>query len=118
MKLCPAGNQMVFCGKQTAKNLRRQVKETLEWYEHTEFQKSLRETIRKVESFESEHEFYSWIGTYMDELDFYKIDCSYDRKNVERDFQSLFHYGCVESRYSNQYMWLQKFHAKLKRALS
>lgn len=117
-KLCPAGDYTIFCGKSTAKNLRRLVKETLPWYEHMEFQKSVREAIRQVEDFESEYQFFNWLNYYMTDLDFYTIDDRYDRQFLERDFETLFDSTSIETRRSDQYQWLERFHSKLKRALS
>jgi hypothetical protein len=117
-KLCPARDFTVFCGKSTARNLRKEVKETMAWYEHMEFQKSVREVIREVESMQSEEQFFNWQNRYMDEMDFWKIDCRYDRNSLESEFKELFGYHSLETRRSDQYQWLERFLPKLKKALA
>lgn len=117
MKLCPGGNSSVFSGRLTAKSLREQVKQILPWYEHMEFQKSVRAAIKQVEGFESHHEFIGWLGWYMDRLDFHLIEDRIDRQMMESEFKNSFGVWNIQSDYSNEYKWLERLLPKIKKHL-
>lgn len=87
-KLCPAGRWEVFDGKKPATRTRKEIKEFLQWYEHRDFQKHMREEIKKIEVMEDEYEFQSWAESFIDNLDFYLVD-RVDRELLKSDFEGM-----------------------------
>ena len=120
-KLC--NNSSVFCGKSTARNIRREMRSELSfelpWFKHMEFQKEMRAEVKKIESIDSDYEFVGFAQSLADNLPYYLIDCKYDRKEVESAIQSFFsepwHY--IGNTDSNHAVFLKKLFLKLKEAI-
>ena len=61
--------------KKTMANVRREIKEELKWYEHTEFQKDLREELKHFEGeIYDDRDFVEQISNFCHRLNFYLID--------------------------------------------
>lgn len=101
--------------KGTFKNVRKQIKELMPWYNHIEFQKDMREKLKEfqydVEQNPDERFFVYEFSGFMDSLDMYLIDDEYDRKVFKSLQDECWYY--LETKPGPEYDALYKFHAKL-----
>lgn len=95
----------------------------LPWYQHMAFQKDLRETLKNFQSQIEEHPsndlFVSLFHhSFINRLSFWYIEDSIDQKYVEKDFKGIcevWHF--IVEKEGPEYIWLTKFHSKLKTAI-
>lgn len=79
----------VFSGKNTAKNIRKYIRQELKydlpWYKHMEFQKSLRRWIKEIEEMETTDEFVHYAISIADscDLDFSEMSY-YEKKDIQQ----------------------------------
>ena len=120
------GNKMrVFNPVKTFSNVRKYIREDMgyPYYWEMEFQKDMRE---KLKEFQSEVE--DWGGKYtfvdrffpsfVERLNYSLIKNDFDRKQFENEINNItepWHF--IEEKQSDEYIWLCKFHKKLKKEL-
>jgi len=121
MKLGPSGDGPIDA-KRTIRNIRKYIREEmcLEWYEHMEFQKDMRECLNDFEReiYSPEQFVNNWHSFAEYTLNYYLIDDKYDRKEMESNFTGIcepWYFIVTEERREN--IWLDKFHKKLVRTL-
>ena len=118
-------NTEVFSGKNTATNIRRFIREDLNydlpWYEHMEFQKSLRGWIKSVETMETIDEF---IDAALNISKNYDLDYSCMNYNEEQELKQLLSdtIGCepwylAGTESSKEYNFIVGIFNKLKKQL-
>lgn len=119
-KLC--NDQYVFSGKNTAKSIRRHIKDNMSydmpWYKYTAAQKELREAIKELERCESQHDAIYQIEKFKDIL---VLGMS---SQEDKEFQEIMesHFNCepwhfLETEPSPSYKFLVKLHKELKKQL-
>jgi hypothetical protein len=123
-KLLGSRSCHTFDAKKTFANLRKHIREEmgLPFYEHVEFQKSMRETLndfqRQCEEYGQEFFVHSFDSNFVNRLNFYDIKDNWERKRIESDFKEIsevWHFTGTKP--SNQYQFLVKLHSKIKRVL-
>lgn len=117
-KLIDSNDRYSFDSKGTFKNVREYIRYEigLKWYEHTEFQKEMREILKSFqESCEDERMFVdNFFSSFVDRLDFYLIDGRYDRDRISNDFKNISeHWYFINKKESQKYIWLTKLHKQL-----
>ena len=105
----------------TFKALRKHIREDiLPWYKHMEFQKEMRREISEWQAHcgsgdEFVREFTSFIGR----LPYHLIKDRLERQDIESEFQGISEpWHLIEQEISDEYVWLMKFHDKLKKELT
>lgn len=114
--------------KKTFTNIRKSIKSDLDlpWYEHQEFQKSMREKINEFEKtcidINSVDWFISNIDYYMiKSMNFYLIENDFDARNIEKTFKGYFNcepWHLVVETESHEYKYLKKLHNEIKKFIN
>lgn len=114
----------VFSPKNTAKNIRRYIKEEMKfdlpWYRFMSAQKELREQIKQIESTSNEHEALSIIEGFHKNCFCFDLD----RNETEEFTETLeSHFNCepwhfLETEPSKEYLFLKNLHKKILKKLS
>lgn len=117
-KLIP-GSCYVFSGKQTARNVRKYIREEmygdLPWFKYMPAQKELREKIKEIEYMDSENEFVDFAFSLHNRLNCFGLDRNEERKFLDI-IESVFtcepwHFIGQET--SPTYRWLCDLHKKI-----
>lgn len=113
----------VFSGKQTAKNIRRHIREEmrgdLPWFKYMPAQKELREKIKYIEHIESEHEFVNYVTGLHNRLICFGLNSVEEREFLEI-IESAFScepWHFIGKETSGSYKWLCKLHGELVKRL-
>lgn len=124
-RLLGATSSNVFDAKNTITEVRRHIREELglPWYTHKEFQVDMRERLNSLqetcEDSGSENTFVDlFFSGFINRLDFYLIEGNYEQKRWKSLFESIdepWHF--IQTKESQQSIWLRKIHAKLKKEL-
>jgi len=121
MKLGPTDSGPID-SKRTIRNVRTHIREEmcLNWYEHMEFQKDMRERLKDFERkiYSQEHFVHEWDNFVKYSLDYYLIEDKYDRDSIEQEFNGIcepWHF--IETEEHRENIWLNKFHKKLVKEL-
>lgn len=96
----------------------------LNWYEHREFQKQLREKLNQFQVSCEEnpsHDFFvsTFWALFINTISYYGIYDEYERKRIEDDFKSIdepWHFIVEKS--SKEYLFLTSLHKKIKKAIN
>lgn len=116
-------DRYTFSGKATAKEIRRYIREDLNyelpWYEYMSAQKELRRYIKDVEYMRSAEEFIrhmEWLDPYSMSID---LEGYKEREFVDlvRDCLQSEPWNFIQEDYSNEYKYLTKVHKELKKNL-
>ena len=116
MKLC--GNQWVFDPKSTLKRVRREIRDTIHWYQYMGPQKELRESIKKVSGCTSADTFIVCCAEIVDNIKYW---ITYDDQEQEKDFHDTiipifetepWHMVCEKP--SQESLWLEELHGKIQ----
>lgn len=103
-----------FCKKNTFASLRKHISDLLPWYEHLDFQKSMREKIKIFQNdVNDSNSFLYGINKVLEGLDFFLIDNRIDREVLESEFKAIEAYDFIEHKYSSKYNYLMKIHNQL-----
>lgn len=118
-------NRNVFDAKKTFAVLRKFIKEELDlpWYKHQEFQKNLREVLN-----EFENEFLdgpsinyfvdNFYSMFINRLSYDLIGQGFEREFLEKEFRTISEpWEFSATKESDDYIWLKKFHTKLKKSI-
>ena len=124
-KLLGYRNESVIDIKTTFKNLRNYIVNEMDlpYYKHMAFQKDMREKIKNFQDIcdddGGKYRFVdSFHSNFVNSLNFYLIDDSFDRDWIRRGFEGIDeHWHFLEEKPSPSYFWLEKFHKKLKKEL-
>lgn len=121
-KIC--NNRFEFSAKQTAKEIRRYIREEmnyeLPWYEFKLSQKELRKQIRKIEKANSQYEALALIqdlpnSVYCPELSFKKND---EFSKIIKSMVDTEPWNFLQNDYSKDYIYLKKLHGKIRNYLN
>lgn len=122
MKLS-AGIEDDFDGKQSASNIRKHIREELNyelpWYKFISAQKEMREAINQLEDCGSQENFVHECTSLIDNLICYDLN-----HNEEREFKSIVEsvfndepWYFIAKKPSREYLWLKKIHSRLSKYL-
>lgn len=124
-KLMNSNSQWEMDTARTFKTIREHIKTELDlpFYKHMEFQKDMREKLREFQrdcENEGDNYFVSFFHScFVNRLDFYLIDDRHERKEVESNFKGFCEvWNFIEQRHNKEYLWLERFHGKLKATLT
>lgn len=113
-----------FCGKRTATNIRRFIREDMKyelpWYKFMSAQKELREKIREIEGMSDSNEFIHWCSALPDSLMCYDLDYS-EEKEFKNDIEGIFNsepWNFIGKKTTIEYNWLCELHEKLKERIN
>jgi len=113
-KLLGAKSEYRFCSKKTFRNLRQEIKERLNWYEHTEFQKDMRDQINDFQqSVDSSDAFVAMFSGFIEGLDYYLIDDRHQRSYVKEQLNIEECWYMIGETVTNEYKHLCKLHKQL-----
>lgn len=116
-KLC--NDSAVFDAKQSVKAIRKYIREELPYYEFRELQKEMREKIKELEECETENEFIYSCERLPDSIMAFGCDY-YQEKEFKEIIDPIFKcepWNFISKKPSQEYLWLTKFHKKLKKIL-
>lgn len=112
--------------KKTVSSIRKALKENFNneypWYVEKEFQANLRAELKDIEQegFANTDHYFSLINSFTNNLNYYLIEDSYDRKNIEETIKSIFsepwHYIVQDEH--REVVYLTKLHKKLVKELN
>lgn len=125
-KLLGSQSMQTFDAKRTFINVRKYIREEigLQWYQHMEFQKQMREELKSFqqscEEMDSDRYFVdSFFSSFVNRLDFYLISDRWERQTIEDSFNGISeHWYFIGTKESNQAVWLKQLHKKLKLKLN
>lgn len=108
--------------KKTFAAVRKYISEEIgfKWYEHLEFQKSMREDLRDFqrsceENPDNNYFVNLFFCQFVDRLPYFEIEGRHDREIIEKSFKGISeHWYFIEDKPNKEYLWLEKFHKKLK----
>lgn len=115
------------CLKRTMRTIKKFIKVDigLQWYEHMEFQKDMREKINEFIDEYSDEISPDYFGYKLEELvksfDYDLIERGYTRDSIERDFKNIWSgewWHFLEYTTPQENIWLEKLHGKLKKVIS
>ena len=117
-KLC--NNKFEFSAKQTAKEIRRYIREEmsyeLPWYKFRESQKELRKQIKKIEKSNSQYEALALIQDLPNSV--YSCELSFKENNefskILEDMVSCEPCNFLQNDYSHEYKYLENLHAQIR----
>ena len=121
-KLCV--NQFVFSGKQTAKEIRKYIREEMKydlpWYRFKDGQKELREKIKEIERSENQYEALSIIESLPNSLFCLDMDYKEEKEFIQiiKDMVSTEPWNFLQNDYSQEYRYLTKLHKQIKSFLN
>lgn len=112
--------------KRTFTALRKYIRKELglHWHMHMEFQKDLRQVLnnfqRQCEDLDDATHYFvdMFYYDFVNRLDYSLINNRFDRKEQEDNFKIEEHWHFIVNQGSDKYIWLTKFHKKLKEKLS
>lgn len=123
-KLFGARKSYVIDVKKTCSALRKHISsEIILYYKEMEFQKDMRRVLRdfqeECEEAGSEEYFVdNFFRRFVDKLNFYLVKDEYTRKELESAFGNIDEcWSFIETKPSNECIWLTKFHGKLKKEI-
>ena len=120
-KLC--NESRTFCGKRTAKGIRRYIKEEmsydLPWYKYMSAQKEMREQIKRIENSDSEYLALSIIECMHENIMCYDLSWKEEKDFIDiiKDHFRNEPWHFLEKDYSKEYKWLIKLHKNLIKKL-
>jgi len=111
--------------KKTFRNIRKYIREELglNWYEHQEFQKDMREKLNNFQQYcdsECDQRFFvdHFFSSFINRLDYYLIKDRYDQKEIEERFSSISEqWYFIEEKQNQNYLFLEDLHKKLIKKL-
>lgn len=112
--------------RKTFRNIREHIRDEigLKWYQHTEFQKHLRQNLndfyQKCLDNNNEHYFVNFFHKYVGNfLHYHLIEDYYDRENLEKEFENIQEcWYFMQKEHSLRFKNFMKLHKKLAKVLS
>jgi hypothetical protein len=94
----------------------------LSWFEHLDFQKDMRERLKDFqqvcEEMDSRYFVDNFFNSFVNRLEYWNIEGRFDRERIEKEFKGISeHWYFIVEKPNEEYLWLERFHKKLKRAL-
>lgn len=117
-KLC--NNRYEFSAKQTAKEIRKYIREEMKydlpWYKFQSAQKELREKIKEIERSENQYEALSLIQALPDNLMCLELSHKEEREfnRIVRDMVSTEPWNFLQNDYSQEYRYLEELHKRIR----
>lgn len=124
-KLLGAKNTSTIDVRKTFTQIRKYIRDDIriQWYEHIEFQKKMRQVLnsfqRECQENESSTYFVDhFMSRFVNRIDFDMIEDRYDARRLEEDFQCISEpWGFIVEKDSPEYYWLKSLHVKIKNIL-